>query len=251
MTHLPGFVVRCLLLLVLAGCALPLTEATTVPSAAPASLPTADVRPPTSASTVTAAPTTTVQPAANAPGSSTAAGVPNVAATALAPAAPATPTVGPTDLPLEPTATLEPLTRRQRLRIFDAVWELVRDRYLYEDYRGLDWNEVRDRYRPRALAADDPALFYDAVAQMIDELGDDHSQFESPQQVAEDEAEFAGSLRYAGIGAQIRDAEEGGFVVRLVAGGPAEQAGLRHGDVVLAVAGKPFTDTAAFGPLGP
>jgi carboxyl-terminal processing protease len=89
------------------------------------------------------------------------------------------------------------------------------------------------------------------MSQIIDELGDDHSRFENPQEVAEDDAEFNGSLTYAGIGAQIRETDEGGFVVRVMPGGPAEQAGLRHGDVVLAVAGKPFTDTEAFGPFGP
>ena len=174
--------------------------------------------------------------------------MPSVAATSTAAPIAA---LAPTDAPLVPTATLEPLTRRQRLRIFDGVWELVRDRYLYRDYRGLNWNAVRDRYRPQAIAATDPTAFYDLVAKMIDDLGDDHSRFESPQEVAQDEAEFAGTLSYAGIGAQMRDTDAGGFVTRLVRGGPAEQAGLRHGDMVVAVAGKPFTDTAAFGPLGP
>jgi C-terminal peptidase prc len=135
--------------------------------------------------------------------------------------------------------------------VFDRAWGLVRDRYLYEDYGGLNWGEVRERYRPQALAASEPEAFYDLVSQMIDELGDDHSRFENPQQVAEDEAEFNGSLSYAGIGAQIRETDEGGFVVRLAANGPAEQAGLRHGDLVLAVAGTPFTDTASFGAMGP
>lgn len=236
---------RCLLAVALAGCALPLSEATTVPSVTPAAPPTATLRP-------SAAAAPTASPAPNAPASSTSAGVPSVAATAPAElAATPTPAAAPTDAPLVPTATLEPLSRRQRQRTFDAVWELVRDRYLYEDYGGLNWDEVRERYRPLAVEASAPAEFYDAVTQMIDELGDDHSRFQSPQEVAEDEAEFSGSLSYAGIGAQIREAPEGGFVMRLVPNGPAEQAGLRHGDVVLAVAGTPFTDTQAFGPLGP
>src|SRR6185295_16072616 len=37
----------------------------------------------------------------------------------------------------------------------------------------------------------------------------------------------------------------------LARGGPAEQAGLRSRDLIVAVGSTPFTDTAAFGPEGP
>lgn len=128
---------------------------------------------------------------------------------------------------------------------------LVRDTYVYEDYRGLDWEAVREEFAPRVAAAETPEVFYGLMRELIDRLGDNHSRFESPQEVAAQEAEFEGEARYGGIGAQIRDVEEGGLVTSLAPGGPAERAGINRHDLIIAVNGIPFTDTAAFGPEGP
>jgi C-terminal peptidase prc len=170
-----------------------------------------------------------------------------------APTPTATPTATPTSttVPLTPTPTLAPLAAAEREQIFDQVWALVRDRYLYPDFRGVDWNDVRKTYRPRAVDATTPEQFYQLMRDMIDLLGDDHSRFESPQEVAEDELRSEGELNYAGIGVNVRDDPAGGLITRLAHGGPAEQAGLRPRDLILAVGNIAFTDTAVFGPGGP
>src|SRR5262245_1508316 len=59
-----------------------------------------------------------------------------------------TPTPSPTFEPLPPTPTLAPIEQSEREAIFDRVWTLVRDRYVYTDYRGLDWDAVREEYAP-------------------------------------------------------------------------------------------------------
>jgi carboxyl-terminal processing protease len=68
---------------------------------------------------------------------------------------------------------------------FDVAWRLVAERYW--DFGGLsvDWNEVRDRYEPLALAAADDAALYAVLEAMYAELGDDHSVFVPPERVAE------------------------------------------------------------------
>jgi C-terminal peptidase prc len=154
-------------------------------------------------------------------------------------------------VPLTPTATLAPLAGPDRERIFDEVWALVRDRYLYADYRGVDWAAARETYQPLALAAESPEAFYQVMGELVELLDDDHSRFESPRAVAEQELRRSGELSYAGIGVNVRDDPAGGLITRLARGGPAEQAGLRSHDVILAVGSTPFTDTAAFGPAGP
>jgi C-terminal peptidase prc len=128
---------------------------------------------------------------------------------------------------------------------------LVRDKYLYEDYRGVDWNVVRDEFAPRVTAAANTEAFYGLMREMIDRLGDEHSRFESPQEVAEEQARFEGDLSYGGIGAIVRTIDEGGLVITLARDGPAEEAGIRPRDMILAIGGVPFTNTAAFGPDGP
>jgi carboxyl-terminal processing protease len=162
-----------------------------------------------------------------------------------------TPIPSPTFEPLPPTPTLAPLAEAERTAIFERVWTLVRDRYVYTDYRGLDWNAVHDEYAPRVAAAETPEVFYAVLREMIDRLGDDHSRYESPREVAEQQAEFDGDLRYAGIGALVREVSEGGLITSIARGGPAEEAGLHPRDLIVAVGGIPFTDTARFGPEGP
>jgi C-terminal peptidase prc len=156
----------------------------------------------------------------------------------------------PTEVPLSPTPTLAPLSASERKQIFEQVWRLVRDHYLYTDYGGIDWNGVRATYAPRVAAAATPEQFYSLMSEMIALLGDNHSRFESPHEVAEEQARFDGDFSYVGIGVRVRDVVEGGLITQLAPGGPADEAGLQPHDLILAVEGIVFTDTIAFGPGG-
>lgn len=165
------------------------------------------------------------------------------------PAPTATPTVTP--YPLLPTPTLAPLSANERQAVFEDVWTLVRDRYVYEDYGGVDWEAVRREFEPRIARAASEADFYALIEEMVGRLGDDHTRFDTPQEVAEEAARFDGGVAYAGIGAMIRELEEGILITRLAPGGPAEQAGLQPRDLIIAVNGVPVSDTVTFGPGGP
>jgi carboxyl-terminal processing protease len=66
---------------------------------------------------------------------------------------------------------------------FDTAWRLVAERYWDPDYGGTDWEAVGERFRPRALAADTEARFYEVLKRMYAELGDDHSVFVPPSEV--------------------------------------------------------------------
>lgn len=194
---------------------------------------------PTPSATVPAPPPTRVVPTATATSTPTVTPSPTLA--------PPTPTF----VPLEPTPTLAPVAAELRTAIFERVWTTVRDSYVYADYRGVDWEATRAEFAPRVAAADDPVVFYALMRELIARLDDDHSRFESPQEVAAQQAEYKGEYRYGGIGAQIRTVDEGGLVTVLAPDGPASRAGIRPRDLILAIDGIPFTATAAFGPDGP
>lgn len=217
--------------LILIGCTpalpLPFQAAQPTPTPAPTHTPAATpTRAPSPESTRTPEPTATLEPTLTA-----------------APTA--------TFEPIPPTVELVPLEQSERLDIFNRVWTLVRDRYVYEDYNGLDWEAIRIEYEPRIAAADTPEAFYQLLYQMIAKLNDEHSHYESPREVAEQQQQFEGELRYAGIGAVVRYVEEGGLITKIARNSPAEEAGLRPRDLILAINSIPFTDTERFGPGGP
>jgi len=165
-----------------------------------------------------------------------------------APTPAATPSATSTVAPPTPTATALPTftneaTARQ-LRVFTRVWESVRDTYVYPDFNGLDWDAVYRRYRPRIESGLTDEAFYQAMREMIDELGDDHSVFYSPEEVAEEEAELSGQFDYVGIGIYVVTLLDEGYAVLLQVfpGSPAERAGLRPHDRLLVVDGLPVVD---------
>src|SRR5262245_26937005 len=40
------------------------------------------------------------------------------------------------------------LSSKDRLEVFEEVWQTVRDRYYDPSFNGVDWHAVRTRYRP-------------------------------------------------------------------------------------------------------
>ena len=110
------------------------------------------------------------------------------------------PTYTPTPLPptLTPTPvststpTVTPISLLTQLSIFQSLWSVVNDTYVYPDFNGLDWDAINLEYREKITAGLSNQDFYLAMAEVISRLGDDHSFFLDPQQVAEQDAEYRG-----------------------------------------------------------
>lgn len=85
---------------------------------------------------------------------------------------------------------------------------------------------------------DEDTLADGAAAGMVDATGDEWSYYLSADEVAAYEESMANA--YVGVGITItEDAEAGGMrVEEVVSGGPAEEAGIRVGDLLLAVEGE-------------
>lgn len=161
----------------------------------------------------------------------------------------ATPTVTATPSPsLTPTWTLTPTAivtpSPRQLAIFNELWQIINDNYLYADFNGLDWEAIYDDYSQRIEAGMSDDDFYLAMEGLVFSLGDEHSVFLRPQEVLREEAEFAGNNDYVGIGALIIAVPERDRAAILVTfpGSPAEQAGLKSHDSILAVDGEPILD---------
>ncbi len=141
-----------------------------------------------------------------------------------------------------PTPTL--ITLETQLSIYENLWSIVNDTYVYPDFNGVDWNAIHEEYRQLIFAGMTNSQFYLAMSELITRLGDDHSQFLNPQEVAKQEAEYQGTYDYVGIGILVSAVPERQRVVILsvFAGSPAEEAGLQPRDSIISVDGNAILD---------
>jgi len=65
-------------------------------------------------------------------------------------------------------------------RVFDRAWTLVAERYWDRAMGGNDWDAIRDRYYPQAIAARDEKQLYAVINRMLDQLDDSHVYATSP-----------------------------------------------------------------------
>jgi carboxyl-terminal processing protease len=200
-------------------------------------------------STHTASPSAAPLPTSTPTASSTS--TPTITASSTpSPTSSLTPTPLPSATPalLSGTPTPTQLPLALQLDVFEELWQTVNEEYLYPDFNGLDWNAVHEDYRQRIEAGLSNINFYDAMADMIFSLGDDHSQFLTPEEKASREAEYAGKLDYVGIGIILLAVPERQRAVIYVVfpGSPAEEAGLKIHDSILTVDGQPILDADGF-----
>jgi C-terminal peptidase prc len=121
---------------------------------------------------------------------------------------------------------------------------VVNDTYVYPDFNGLDWDAINLEYRQKISAGLTNRDFYLTLGELISRLGDDHSFFLDPQQVAEQEAEYQGEHDYVGIGVLVSavPARQHAVILSVFPGSPAESAGLQPRDSIILVDGTPILD---------
>jgi len=121
-----------------------------------------------------------------------------------------------------PGAVTDPAASSPQFQLIRQAWDLLHEQYV-------------DR-----IALDDTMLAYAANAAMADAIGDTgHTSFLTPADLAAEQAVLSG--RYVGIGVAL-EPSTGGAVVRLVfPGSPAARAGVKSGDLILAVNGQNVT----------
>lgn len=112
-----------------------------------------------------------------------------------------------------------------------ASFDLLREARALIEKHYVDREAIQDRY-----------LEYGAISGMVDALGDTgHSRFMSPEMVNAERQSLSGE--FEGIGATLTYTNGQAVVVAPLEGSPAEKAGIRAGDVIVAVDGE---DVAEF-----
>jgi len=154
-------------------------------------------------------------------------------------------TISPDTVLAQPTVTIEPnpdISQGTQLQVLKELADIVEKVYVYPDFNGKDWNEIRSRYKSKIEAGLDTETFYVEMRAMINELEDEHSFFLSPLEVKASEAELKGENEFVGVGIySIPDEERQTFtVISTFPDSPAEHAGIKPHDRILLVDGVPL-----------
>lgn len=124
----------------------------------------------------------------------------------------------------EPDLT-EPIEAPEDLdELFEPFWQ--------------SWDIVHEQFVEQPV--DDTLLMRGAIAGMLESLGDQHTSYLDPELMARFEATLNGE-EYEGIGAWVDTGGEYLTIISPMPGSPAEKAGLKPGDQILAIDGEDMT----------
>lgn len=149
-------------------------------------------------------------------------------------------------------------------QLLDEVWQTVDEHFFDPEFNGVDWQAMRDRYRPIAAQTESRQQLAEVINQMLSELNTSHTRFYTPEEPAyyqllgvflprapkfqEELAKFLpeGKSIYGDIGVFTKTLNEKRFIYAILDGSPAAEAGLRVGDELISADGQPFHPIRSF-----
>jgi len=146
------------------------------------------------------------------------------------------------------SASSSELSQTTQLEIFDELWQIVERDYLYDDFNGLDWDAIYAEYHSIIEYGLSDDEFYLRMAEMIQQLGDDHSVYLNPEEAAQEDAQYNGENDFVGFGVLLSavPAKERAVILVTFDDSPAANAGLEPRDSILSVDGQPVLDEEGF-----
>ena len=150
----------------------------------------------------------------------------------------------------------------QYINTLSEVWQEVDENFFDPKFNGVNWKAKREEYEERIKPAQSIEEASVVINQMLGELNTSHTRFYSRLEPAYyqllgvfDRGDFAqeiaklfpdGKLEYTDIGIFTKDINGKTFITAILDGSPAAKAGLKVGDAVLMVDGKPYQPIQSF-----
>ena len=162
-------------------------------------------------------------------------------------------------LPAE-AATAEPQAKSDT-DVFDEAWRLVQNKFYDRNLLGLDWEAAGNKHRGAYAEAKTDAERSAAINAMLDELGVSHTHHFIKEQpsyyqlvdifswpLRRDIPKYfsGGAVTYSGIGIFTKKIDGKTFISGVLAGLPADTAGLRVGDEIISADGSSFEPIGSF-----
>jgi C-terminal peptidase prc len=142
------------------------------------------------------------------------------------------------------TGPIAPAPNQRQMRVFQKLWSLVRDGYVYPDYNGVDWNAKKAEMEALINGGLSDGEFYFLMRKLVESLNDHHSAFLPPYAAEEIYELYFASEESSGVGllTAVSQGRDYLYVLQVVPGSPAERAGIRAHDHILHIGGYPSVD---------
>ncbi|MBR8834014.1 MAG: S41 family peptidase [Stigonema ocellatum SAG 48.90 = DSM 106950] len=121
--------------------------------------------------------------------------------------------------------------------IVDQVWQLVNREYVDGKFNQQDWQATRQSLLNQDYTNRDQA--YNAIREALKKLGDPYTRFMDPKQYESLTNQTSGEVSGIGIRMEENEKTKRLTVVEAIENSPALKAGIRAGDQILAIDGKP------------
>jgi carboxyl-terminal processing protease len=127
--------------------------------------------------------------------------------------------------------------------IVDEAWQVVNRSYVDESFNQVDWVKSRTRLLSKNYST--PQQAYAAIRRELERLEDPYTRFMDPQQFQTLSDQTSGELTGVGV-IILNDARTGSpFILKVIPDSPAEEAGLKPGDIILNVDDQSTVDLSA------
>ncbi|WP_235297894.1 S41 family peptidase [Portibacter marinus] len=128
-----------------------------------------------------------------------------------------------------------------RQQVFDEAWRTINDRFYDPDFHGQDWNALRDKYEPWALAASTQNDFQMLFNEMLGQVNASHMGLRGngPEETQNE--------RTGLLGVEVKNVVNGVEVVTVTQDSPADrdESRLNVGDIIIGVNGVKIADLAS------
>ena len=128
-------------------------------------------------------------------------------------------------------AKMEVPNAAYRQQVFDEAWRTINDRFYDPNFHGQDWDALREKYEPRAMAASTFQDFQMLTNEMLGQINASHMGLYGSG------PENTQSERTGLLGIEVKGRQNGVEVVSIVPGSPAdkEESKLYVGEVITSV----------------